>query len=100
MFYPTRGDIIFDLLLTTHPDLVPSIQVIESLPGCDHDDVRFSLAAMIPKQSAFKCLLYNYKATNLNDLKEVFSRDVVDFDADDIKLPWLQWKDLFFSAVT
>ena len=55
------------------------------------------VSAMIPKQSAFKRLLYNYKVTNPNDLKEVFSRDIVDFDADDIELPWSQRKDLFFS---
>ena len=36
--------------------------------------------------------------TRLNDLKEVFSRaswDTVDFNHDDIELPWSQWKDYF-----
>ena len=65
----------------------------------------FSLAAIvytISKQSAVKRMLYNYNTTNLNDLKEVFPRvswDIVDFDADDIELPWSQWKNLFFLAV-
>jgi len=30
------------------------------------------------KQSTFMCLLYNYKETNPNDLKEIFSHDIVD----------------------
>ena len=44
----------------------------------------------------------NHKPSARNELKEVVSSvswDVVDFDADDIELPWSQWKDLFFSAV-
>ena len=65
---PTRGDNVLDLLLTTHPDIASSVQVIDSLPGCDHVAVCFSLAARIPKQSAVKRVLYNYKATNLDDL--------------------------------
>ena len=36
---PTRGDNVLDLLLTTHPDLVSCVQVIDCLPGCDHDAV-------------------------------------------------------------
>ena len=47
-------------------------------------------------------MLYNYKAANVDDLKEVLSHvswNVINFDPDDIELPWTQWKDLFFSAV-
>jgi len=51
---------VLDLLLTTHPDLVSCVQIINSLPRCDHDAVHFSLAAKIPKQSAVKRTLYNY----------------------------------------
>ena len=79
---PTRGDNILDLLLTTHPDFISSVQAIDSLPGCDHDAVHFSLAATIPKQTA-----------NIDDLKEILSRvcwGIIDFDSDDIELPWSQ----------
>ena len=61
----------------------------------------FNLSATIPKQSTVNRVLYNYKAANISDLKEVLSRvcwDIIDFDNEDIELPWSQWKDLFFSA--
>ena len=99
---PTRGDAILDLILATHPDLISPVQVIDSLPGCDYDAVHFYLSATIPKQFTVKRVLYNYKAANIDDLKEVLSCvcwDIIDFDDDDIELSWLQWKDLFFSAV-
>ena len=98
----TRGDNILDLLLTTHPDLVSSVEIVDSLPGCDHDAVQFNLSATMPKQTTVKRVLYNYKAANIDDLKEVLSRvcwDIIDYDSDDIELSWSQWKDLFFSAV-
>ena len=99
---PTRGGNILDLLLTSHPHFISSVQIIDSLPGCDHDALHFSLAATIPKQTAVKRVMYNYKAANIEDLKEVLSRvcwDIIDFDSDDIEFPWSKWKDLFFSAV-
>ena len=99
MFSSTRGDNILDLLLTTHPDIISSVEVIDSLPGCDHDAVQ---SATIPKQSTINRVFYNDNAANISDLKEVLSRvcwDIIDFDNEDIELPWSQWKDLFFSAV-
>ena len=51
------------------------------------------LAAKIPKQSAVKRTLFNCKATNLEDLKEVFSRvswDIVDFDGHSGKICFSQ----------
>ena len=46
-------------------------------------------------------MLYNYKAADLDHLHEIFSWipwNVIGFDAD-IESSWLQWKDMFFSAV-
>jgi len=100
--HPTRGENVLDLLLTTNPDLIASIEVTDSLPGCDHDAIHFMLSATIPQQSTTKRVLYNYKSANIDDFKEVLSRvswDIIDFDNDDIELSWSQWKDLFFSAV-
>jgi len=78
------------------------LSVIDTLPGCDHNAIHFTLSATIPQQSAVKRVLYNCKAVNINDLKEVLSCvcwDIIDFDSDDMELSWSQWKDLFFSAV-
>ena len=100
--HPTRGDNILDLLLTTNPDLISSVKITFSLPGCDHDAVHFILSASIPQHSTTKCVLYNYKAANIDEFKEVLSHvswDVFDFENDNIEIPWSQWKDLFFSAV-
>ena len=100
--HPTRGDNILDLLLTTNPDLISSVRVTDSLPGCDHDAIHFMLSASIPHQSTIKRVLYNYKAANIDDFKEVLSRvswEFIDFKNGDIELPWSQWKDLFFFAV-
>jgi len=52
---PTRGDNVLDF--THFPSR--SCLLCDSLPGCDHDAVHFSLAAKIPKQSAVKRTLYN-----------------------------------------
>ena len=78
------------------------MKITDSLPGCDHDAAHFILSASIPQHSTTKRVLYNYKAANIDDFKEVLfhvSWDVVDFENDNIEIPWSQWKDLFFSSV-
>ena len=75
---------------------------MDSLPGCDHDAIHFQLSLYKTKHSTTKRVLYNYKAANMDDFREVLSHiswDVIDFGNDDIELSWSQWKDLFFSAV-
>ena len=56
--HPTRGENVLDLLLTTNPDLIASIEVTDSLPGCDHDAIHFMLSATILQQSTTKRILY------------------------------------------
>ena len=98
----TRDDHILDLLLTNNPALISSVDVIDSLPGCDHDAIQFTLLVSLPKQSATHRRLYNYKAINVNELNEVLFHvpwNVIDYHHDDIELSWSQWKHLFFSAI-
>ena len=68
--HPTRGDNILDLLLTTNPDLISSVRVTDSLPGCDHDAIHFMLSTSRPHQSTIKRVLYNYKQLILMILKK------------------------------
>jgi len=56
---PTRGDSILDLLLTSNTDLISSVGVMNSLPGCDHDAIHFQLSLYKTKHSTTKRVLYN-----------------------------------------
>ena len=92
------SDHILDLLFTNNSALLSSVRVTDSLPGCDDDAIQFTLLASLPKQSVTHRTLYNYKASNIIDLKEVLFHipwNIIDFDSNDIELSWLQWKDLF-----
>jgi len=45
----TRGDNISDLILSNNPNFITNVEVTDSLPGTDHDAVKFTLP--IPKAS-------------------------------------------------
>ena len=101
--HPTRAhsDHILDLLLTNEPDFILCISVGASLYGCDHDAVYFTLLTTLPPEPSRKWRLLKYDDVDLDYLNEVFSCvpwDVIDYDAD-IDQCWLQWKDLFLSAI-
>ena len=56
----THDDHILDFLLTNNPALILSVDVTNSLPGCDHDAIQFTLLVSLPKQTAVHSRLYNY----------------------------------------
>ena len=47
---PTRSDHILDLILTNNPRCVSNVQVVDNLPGSDHDAVEFVLS--VPSDNA------------------------------------------------
>ena len=88
-------------MFTNCPDSFSDIQIVDNLPGTDHDSVKFSICISAPKSS--KCVkeLYNYKKADFCAFLEVLSHvpwSQLNFD-DDIETAWTCWKDLFFAAV-
>ena len=98
---PTRENSLLDLVLTNQPDLILDVTVIDNLPLTDHDAVKFSLRAIDALQTPCKRSLYNYKKTDLSLLVDTLSHipwSVIE-SACDIEDSWLQFKDLFLTAV-
>ena len=40
--HPARGDNILDLVFTNSPDSFSTVQIVDSLPGTDHDAILIS----------------------------------------------------------
>ena len=98
---PTRGDNILDLLFSNSPYFITNVQVIDNLPGTDHDAIKFTSSVVLPGKSSCKRLLYNYKRANLSLLLDVMSQvpwNTMEL-AGTIESSWMLFKDLFFSAV-
>ena len=68
---PTRGSNLIDLVFTNSPDMISSIEVIDSIPNTDHDCIEFSVHTLLPKQVWPKCVLYNYKKTDFDFVPQV-----------------------------
>ena len=98
---PTRENSLLDLVLTNQPDLILDVTVIDNLPLTDHDAVKFSLCTIDALQTPCKRSLYNYKKADLSLLIDTLSHipwSVIE-SACDIEDSWLQFKDLFLTAV-
>ena len=98
---PTRGDHILDLIFTNHLNCVSSIEVVDNLPGTDHDAVEFVVSSSVVNVQPDR-VLYNYTKADFSEYLEVLSRvpwDCIPFDSD-VEYAWACWKDLFFSVVS
>ena len=98
---PTRDDHILDLIFTNHPNSIFSVQIVDNIPGTDHDAVEFVVLSSIVGAQPNR-VLYNYTKADFNVFLEVLSHvpwDCVPFDSG-IEYAWACWKDLFFSVVS
>ncbi len=64
---PTRKDNILDLILTDQPTSIVHLEVVDSLPGCDHDAINFTVNIYIakPRVPPHKRRTYNFKRGKL-----------------------------------
>ena len=58
---PTRGANALDLLLTNDTDLVNDIEVVDGIPGSDHDAIKVTIKLGRTPLPAPKWLSYNFK---------------------------------------
>ena len=78
-----------------------SVDIMDNLPGTDHDAFQFKLACDYSIPHCCQRLLYNYKKTDFayfSDLLNHVPWHLIDY-TDDIESSWNMWKDVFFAAV-
>ena len=86
---PTRDDHILDLILTNHPNSISSVEIVDNLPGTDHDAVEFVVSSSIVGVQPNR-VLYNYTKADFNVFSEVLSHvlwDCIPFDSD-VEYAW------------
>ena len=101
VYTPTHGKNILDLVLTNCQHLLSQLEVVDNLPGTDHDAVHFVINVDTTKSGSCQRYLYNYKRVNFDYFESVLTRvpwNTIDFDSD-IETSWTMWKDLFFSVI-
>ena len=91
--------IFLDLLLTNTSAAITSVDIIGSLPGCDHEALKFSLCLDPPSQPKTNRVLFNFKAADFDHFRDILG--IVPWqlsESDDVDVWWTQWKDLFLAA--
>ncbi|MDA8003108.1 MAG: hypothetical protein MPL62_17635 [Alphaproteobacteria bacterium] len=99
--HPTRGGNILDLVFSNSNVSVDDVEVVDSIPGADHDAVHFSLAGKTPTVSpTCRRSVYNLKKANFPKFRSILNNTHWDsiFITKDINSIWNKWKELFFAA--
>ena len=97
---PTRNGNILDLLLTNTTGIIHDVEVVEGIHGSDHEAIHFSIKSATPRRSTAPRAIYNFRAANFDQFREVLSKIPWDccFLSGSIEEAWSNFKDLFFSA--
>ena len=66
---PTHGANILNLLLTNDSAAITSVDIIGSLPGCNHEALKFLLCLDPPSQPKTNRVLFNFKAADFDHFK-------------------------------
>lgn len=74
---PTRNTSILDLLLTNREDIIQENEVVDGIPGSDHESVQFSINLTKKKITRHRRLMYNFKRADFKAFRELLS-----------KIPW------------
>ena len=95
---PTRKENIIDLVLTNQPTMVADLELVDSLPGCNHDAISFVVDTAKPRVHIHKRQLYNFKRGNFDQYRELL--DVIPWDCcfltDKVEEAWTNVKDMIF----
>lgn len=102
---PTRGDNVLDLVITSAPNQVESVAVLDPAQSgvlTDHSAITFLLETSIKAPPKVKRTVYDYKRADFEGLwsalQAVDLSSIIHSEAD-INLGWLKWKDTFLAAV-
>ena len=78
---------------------ITSVDIISSLPGCDHEALKFSLCLDPPSQPKTNRVLFNFKAADFDHFRDILGNVPWQLsESDDVDVWWTQWKDLFLAA--
>ena len=81
---PTRGDHILDPIFINHSDSISSVEIVDNLPGTDHDTVEFVVSHSPVINVQPNRILYNYNKADFSVFLEVLSHvpwDCISFDS-------------------
>ena len=97
---PTRGDHILDLVLTNIEETVTCVEVVDGIPGCDHDAIIFTVKLTNPLTSKNHDLRYNFKKADMNYFNTLLSEIpwAECFGDKDIEEAWATFKNRLFGA--
>ena len=98
--HPTRGGNILDLAFSNSNVSVDDVEVVDSIPGADHNAVHFSLAGKTPPVSPTCRSVYNFKKADFPEFRSILNNTHWDyiFITKDINSIWDKWKELFSTA--
>ena len=68
-----RGDNILDLIFTNCPNSISSVEIIDNLPGADHNAVKFVISFLPVIQVQPNRVLFNYTKADFSVFLEVLS---------------------------
>ena len=92
---------ILDLVFSNSNVSVVDVEVVDNIPGADHDAVHFSLAGKTPPVSpTCRRTVYNFKKADFPKFRSILNNTHWDsiFITKDINSIWDKWKELFFTA--
>ena len=97
---PTRGNNILDLVFTNMQDRVTNVQVVDGLPGSDHDGVHFNITLKCQRLHKPPRRLYNFKKADFNNFRDILSTIPWDscFLEDSVEQSWIKFKDILMTA--
>ena len=97
---PTRNSSILDLLITNREDLIQENEVVDGIPGSDHESVQFSINLAKKQLTRHRRLMYNFKKADFEAFGELLSKVPWNccFLTDSIDDCWKSFKDVLLSV--
>ncbi len=98
--HPTRGENILDLLLTNSPETVSQVDVVDGIPGSDHEAIQFLARVIKPAVVRQNRFVYNFKRGDFDRFRDLLSEIPWNccFLSDNVDDSWNRFKDLLLTA--
>ena len=94
---PTRGSNILHLIFTNDEDSVSNVDVVDSLPLCDHDAISFTVK--IVQSFRQKRSVYDFRRADFDQYRQCLSKTQWHrLSGRDIEESWGFFKDVVFDA--
>ena len=100
--YNSNRASILDLLLCNYPDDVSDLSIAQDILDSDHLGISFRILTKVSRLRQVKRVIYNFKSTHFDGLREALSDiswDDCFLDSDNINNSLEKWTKLFYSIV-